>query len=167
MSSVPATWSVPRLVSHPLVDMVAFTGESTTGIDVMHRAAENLRKVALELGGKSPNVVFADANLDKALAGAMNAIFTTSGQICTAGSRLLVEASVYDSFVGRLIERTNALRIGDPLDPATTLAPLVSAARQREVLEYVEVGRKEGSLLTETEVPADGIFGVGTSLPQR
>ncbi len=149
------------LVSHPLVDMVAFTGESTTGIDVMHRAAENLRKVALELGGKSPNVVFADANLDKALAGAMNAIFTTSGQICTAGSRLLVEASVYDSFVGRLIERTNALRIGDPLDPATTLAPLVSAARQREVLEYVEVGRKEGSLLTETEVPADGIFGRG------
>jgi betaine-aldehyde dehydrogenase len=149
------------LVSHPAVDMVAFTGESTTGTDVMRRAADHLRKVALELGGKSPNIVFADARLDKALDGAVNAVFTTSGQICTAGSRLLVEAPVYDEFVGRLVERVHALRMGDPLDPATTLAPLVSAAQQRTVLEYVDIGRKEGTLLTDSDVPAHGVVARG------
>ncbi len=149
------------LVGHPKVHMIAFTGESGTGINVMRRAAADLRKVALELGGKSPNLVFADANLDKALDGAMNAIFTTTGQICTAGSRLLVEASIYDEFVGRLLQRTAALRLGDPLDPRTTLAPLVSAAQQRVVGEYVEVGRREGTLLTDDRVLDGPVTSVG------
>lgn len=144
------------LVSHRGVDMVAFTGESATGIGVMHRAAEGLRKVALELGGKSPNVVFADANLDKALDGALNAIFTTSGQICTAGSRLLVEEPIYDSFVSRVVERTRALKMGDPLDPSTALAPLVSRAQQSSVEEYIDLGSKEGTLLTGRDLPRDG-----------
>lgn len=146
------------LVSHPGVDMVAFTGESSTGVGVMHKAAEGLRKVALELGGKSPNIVFADANLDKALDGAMNAIFTTSGQICTAGSRLLIEAPAYDNFVGCLVERVKNLRMGDPLELSTTLAPLVSAHQQQVVMDFVQLGRKEGTLLVGGEVPEDPVL---------
>jgi acyl-CoA reductase-like NAD-dependent aldehyde dehydrogenase len=135
------------LVGHDGVDMIAFTGETETGIRVMKRAAEGLRKVALELGGKAPNVVFADANLDKALAGAENAIFTTCGQICTAGSRLLVEEPLYDEFVTRLAANTNALRLGDGLDPSSQLGPLASAAQREKVLAYVERGKNEGTLV--------------------
>jgi betaine-aldehyde dehydrogenase len=149
------------LVGHPGVDMVAFTGESATGVDVMRRAATGLRKVALELGGKSPNIVFSDANFDKALEGALNAAFTTSGQICTAGSRLLVEDRIYDRFVASLVERVGALRTGDPLDPATTLAPLVSPEQKSRVEHYVEIGRKEGTVLTEAALPADPPFSEG------
>lgn len=149
------------LVADPEVDMIAFTGESQTGIGVMRRAAESLRKVALELGGKSPNIVFADADLGKALDGALNAIFTTSGQICTAGSRLLVDSAVYDSFVGRLVERANQLRMGDPLSPDTTLAPLVSKGQQRTVREYVNLGSKEGRVLTQAGKPGDGVAETG------
>src|SRR5437870_3588328 len=103
------------LVGHDSVEMIAFTGETLTGIQVMKRAAEGLRKVALELGGKAPNLVFADSNLEKALAGAENAIFTTCGQICTAGSRLLVEDPIFDEFIERLTANADALRIGDGL----------------------------------------------------
>ena len=137
------------LVGNAGVDMIAFTGESGTGINVMKRAADDLRKVSLELGGKSPNIVFADANLDKALEGAMNAIFTTSGQICTAGSRLLVEDSIYDEFVERVAKRTVALRVGDPLDGSTEIGPLVSASQQRSVQGYVELGRHDGTIIAE------------------
>ena len=136
-----------ELVGHDGVDMIAFTGETETGIRVMKRAADGLRKVALELGGKAPNVVFADAKLDKALAGAENAIFTTCGQICTAGSRLLVEDSIHDAFLERLAGVTNALHVGDGLDPASQLGPLVSAAQRDKVLEYVDRGRTEGTLV--------------------
>jgi len=135
------------LVGHDGVDMIAFTGETATGIRVMKRAAEGLRKVALELGGKAPNVVFADANLDKALAGAENAIFTTCGQICTAGSRLLVEDSVHDELVERLAANTNGLRVGDGLDPSSQLGPLASPAQRDKVLEYVERGKAEATLV--------------------
>ncbi len=135
------------LVGHDGVDMIAFTGETETGIRVMKRAAEGLRKVALELGGKAPNVVFADANLDKALAGAENAIFTTCGQICTAGSRLLVEDSIHDELVERLAANTNGLRVGDGLDPSSQLGPLASAAQRDKVLGYVERGKAEATLV--------------------
>jgi len=135
------------LVGHDGVDMIAFTGETETGIRVMKRAAEGLRKVALELGGKAPNVVFADAKLDKALAGAENAIFTTCGQICTAGSRLLVEDAIHDEFIERLAAQTNGLRIGDGLDPASQLGPVASAAQQEKVLDYVGRGKAEGTLV--------------------
>lgn len=153
------------LVTHPGVDMVAFTGESSTGTEVMRKAADGLRKVALELGGKSPNIVFADANLDKALDGAMNAIFTTSGQICTAGSRLLVEAQVYEGFLDRLVERAGALRAGDPLSPGTTLAPLVSGRQRQTVQDYIELGRKEGTVLTSDQLPDDPIISKGNFVP--
>lgn len=146
------------LAGNPRVTMIAFTGESGTGVAVVKRAADDLRKVSLELGGKSANLVFADANLDKALDGALNAIFTTSGQICTAGSRLLVEAPVYEQFVARLVERAAALRMGDPLDPATGLAPLVSRSQQRKVNAYVDLGRSEGTLLCGSVLPDDPVL---------
>jgi betaine-aldehyde dehydrogenase len=135
------------LVGHAGVDMIAFTGETRTGIHVMKRAAEGLRKVALELGGKSPNVVFADADLDKALAGADNAIFTTCGQICTAGSRLLVEEAIVDEFVERLAENARHVRVGDGLDTSTQLGPVVSAEQRDKIATYVERGREEGTLV--------------------
>jgi betaine-aldehyde dehydrogenase len=143
------------LVRHPGVEMIAFTGESSTGIGVMKHGADRLKKVSLELGGKSPNVVFADADLDKALAGAEHAAFSSCGQICTAGSRLVVEASIADELVGRLAERVAAMRVGDGLDPATDVAPVVSRAQQRGILEYVELGRREGTILAGGE-PLDG-----------
>jgi betaine-aldehyde dehydrogenase len=135
------------LVGHDGVEMIAFTGETQTGISVMKRAAEGLRKVALELGGKAPNVVFADANLDKALAGAENAIFTTCGQICTAGSRLLVEDTIHDEFVERLAANAASIRIGDGLDESTQLGPVVSAVQRDKIGEYVELGTREGTLV--------------------
>ena len=136
-----------ELVGHGGVDMVAFTGETETGIRVMKRAAEGLRKVALELGGKAPNVVFADADLDKALAGAENAIFTTCGQICTAGSRLLVEDTIHDEFLERLAANVSSLRVGDGLDERSQLGPVVSRAQRDKILGYVETGRQEGTLV--------------------
>jgi betaine-aldehyde dehydrogenase len=151
------------LVGHDGVDMIAFTGETVTGIQVMKRAAEGLRKVALELGGKAPNVVFADANLDKALAGTENAIFTTCGQICTAGSRLLVEDRIHDEFIERLAANTIALRVGDGLDPSSQLGPLASAAQRDKVLSYVERGKAEaghvaGGAVLEGEAFDSGNF---------
>lgn len=135
------------LVKHADVDMVAFTGESSTGIGVMKHAADRLKKVSLELGGKSPNVVFADASLDKALDGAAAAAFSSTGQICTAGSRLLLERSIADEFLSRLAHRVDALRVGDGLDPSTDIAPVVSRSQQRAILDYIEVGRQEGEVI--------------------
>lgn len=149
------------LVGHDGVDMIAFTGETETGIRVMKRAAEGLRKVALELGGKAPNIVFADANLDKAIAGAENAIFTTCGQICTAGSRLIVEDAVYDEVVERLAAVTRALRVGDGLEPSSQLGPVASASQKQKVLEYVEHGKAEGTLVAGGTALEGGAFDAG------
>ncbi len=140
-----------HLVGHAGVDMIAFTGDSATGINVMKRAAGGLKKVSLELGGKSPNIVFADANLDKALAGAENAIFSAAGQICTAGSRLLVEDSIHDEFVNRLAARATAMRVGDGLDPQTQMGPLISAAHKRTVWGYIEIAKADGILIAGGE----------------
>jgi betaine-aldehyde dehydrogenase len=162
------------LVGHVDVDMIAFTGETRTGIRVMKRAAEGLRKVALELGGKSPNIVFADADLDKALAGADNAIFTTCGQICTAGSRLLVEEAIIDEFVEQLAENVRHVRVGDGLDTSTQLGPVVSAEQRDKILSYVERGKEEGTLVEgglalDDDGHRDGFFvspAIFTDLPQ-
>src|SRR5690606_12366580 len=144
-----------RLVTHPDVDMIAFTGDSSTGVNVMKSAAEGLKKVSLELGGKSPNIVFADANLEKAIAGAENAIFSAAGQICTAGSRLLVEDSIHDEFIDRMAARAKDLRIGDGLDPSTEMGPLVSADQKRTVLDYIEIGRRDGTVVAGGLAPED------------
>jgi betaine-aldehyde dehydrogenase len=149
------------LVGHSGVGMIAFTGESSTGINVMKRAADDLRKVSLELGGKSPNIVFADANLDKAVDGALNAAFATTGQICTSGSRLLLEDSIHDQFLARLTDRVKAYRLGDPLRSDTTMAPLVSSGQQRSVQAYVEIGHQDGTLVVAGNLPEDPALAEG------
>ena len=108
------------------------------GKQIAAKAAGNLKRVSLELGGKAPNIVFADAPLDDAVAGALFGVFWTQGEICTAGSRLLVQRPIFDAFVERFTERARALRVGDPLDPRTQVGPLVSAVHRDRVLGYVE-----------------------------
>jgi acyl-CoA reductase-like NAD-dependent aldehyde dehydrogenase len=117
------------------------------GRTIQREAADTLKRISLELGGKSPNVVFADADLDAAVKGATAAIFYNTGQACTAGSRLLVEASIHDELVARLAERARGMAPGDPLDPKCRLGPLVSREQLERVLSYVEKGRSEGARL--------------------
>ena len=149
------------LVGRPEVDVVTFTGESRTGQAVMANASKTLKGVSLELGGKSPTIVFADADREAALAGAMRAIFTNNGEVCLAGTRLLVERSIYDEFVGELASRAGAVRIGDPLDPATEMGPLVSDEQRDRVLEYVRAGEREGRVVVGGSAPVDGVTGPG------
>jgi acyl-CoA reductase-like NAD-dependent aldehyde dehydrogenase len=126
-----------HLVRHPGVDMVAFTGSTATGAEVMRLAADPLKRVILELGGKSPNIVFADANLDDAVASSAWAIFYSAGQSCEARSRLLVEASVYDDVVARVTELATRVKVGDPLDPETQMGSLISEAHREKVHGFV------------------------------
>jgi acyl-CoA reductase-like NAD-dependent aldehyde dehydrogenase len=135
------------LVRHPGVDKVAFTGSTDVGKGIMREAAGSLKRVSLELGGKSPNVVFADADLEAALRGALTGIFYNKGEVCAAGSRLLVEQRVHDEFVGKLVDRVKGLKVGDPMDKATRMGPVVSAQQLETVLGYVDAGRREGATL--------------------
>jgi len=135
------------LVKHPLVDKLSFTGSTEVGQHLMRTAADTLKKVTLELGGKSPNIVFADADLDAALKGATLGIFYGKGEVCAAGSRLLVEKPIYDDFVAKLAERAEKMAPADPLDPKTRLGSLVSKGQMDRVLAYVETGVKEGARL--------------------
>jgi acyl-CoA reductase-like NAD-dependent aldehyde dehydrogenase len=135
------------LAGHPMVDKVALTGSTATGARVMAAAARNCTKVQLELGGKSPNVIFADADLEKASAGAAFGIFSNKGEICTAGSRLFVESKVHDDVLRRVVERAAKMKQGDPLDPKTRMGPQISKEQRDAVLRYVEIGKKEGARL--------------------
>jgi aldehyde dehydrogenase (NAD+) len=132
------------LVAHPRVDKIAFTGSSATGKAIARVAAERNARVSLELGGKSPNVIFADADLDNAVNGVMAGVFAATGQTCIAGSRVLVEAAAYDEVADLLATRARTIRAGDPLDPATQLGPLASRAQLDKVVGYMELGRREG-----------------------
>jgi len=133
------------LVAHPGVDKISFTGSTAVGREIMRNSADTLKKVSLELGGKSPNIIFADADLDAAVKGAFNGIFYGKGEVCNAGSRLLVEKSVHDRILEKLLERARRLVPGDPLDPRTRLGALVSKTQMERVLEYVRIGREEGA----------------------
>ena len=135
------------LVKHPGVDKLSFTGSTEVGQHLMRTAADTLKKITLELGGKSPNIVFADADLDAALRGATAGIFYGKGEVCAAGSRLLVEKPIYDEFVVKLAERAKKMQPQDPLDPKSRLGSLVSKAQLDKVLGYVETGVKEGAQL--------------------
>jgi aldehyde dehydrogenase (NAD+) len=135
------------LVKHPGVDKVAFTGSTEVGKQVMRNAADTVKRITLELGGKSPNVVFADADLDSAVKGAYNGIFYGKGEVCAAGSRLFVEKKVHDDFMQKLVDRTKKLKPGDPLDPKTRLGAIVSEQQMNSVLGYIETGKKEGAKL--------------------
>ncbi len=133
------------LVAHPGIAKVTFTGSTEVGKEVMRGAAETVKRVTLELGGKSPNIVFADADLDAAVKGAYNGIFYGKGEVCAAGSRLFVERKVHEELVGKLAERTKKLVPADPLDPRTRLGALVSKRQRETVLGYVEAGKREGA----------------------
>jgi aldehyde dehydrogenase (NAD+) len=135
------------LVAHPDVDKIAFTGHVDTAKIIQKNAADTLKRVTFELGGKSPNVVFADADLDRAVEGAFHAIYFHGGQCCTAGSRLFVEERVRQQFVDRLAERAKKRKLGDPLDPSTEQGPQVSQEQMDKILGYVEQGQKQGAKL--------------------
>ena len=136
-----------HLVEHVDVDKITFTGSTEVGKQIAAKAAGNLKRVSLELGGKAPNIVFADAPLDDAVAGALFGVFWTQGEICTAGSRLLVQRPVFDDFVERFTARARALRVGDPLDPRTQIGPLVSAIHRDRVLGHIRQGCDAGARL--------------------
>lgn len=135
------------MLKHPGIDKISFTGSTEVGQHVMRTAADTVKKVTLELGGKSPNIVFADADPEAALRGASMGIFYGKGEVCAAGSRLLVQKSIYEEFVGKLAERAKKMVPADPLDPKTRLGAIVSEAQMKSVLGYVETGVKEGAKL--------------------
>jgi len=149
LNVIPGRGSVVgnAMVDHPGIDAIAFTGSTEVGKQLMARAAKTLKKVSLELGGKSPNIVFADADLDAASRGALNAIFYGKGEVCAAGSRLLVEESVHDELMAKVCDRAAKMVAGDPLHPKTRLGAIVSKEQMESVLSYVDAGKNEGAKL--------------------
>jgi len=151
------------LASHPGIDKIAFTGSTEVGKLIAKSAADNLTKVSLELGGKAPNIVFADSNLDHAVAGAMMGIFYNQGQVCCAGSRLFVEESVKEEFVSKLTERAERIAVGDPMDKSTQMGPQVSAEQLDRIKGYVDIARSEGAAVVAggASPQLDGAFQKG------
>ena len=145
------------LVRHPGVDKVAFTGSTETGISVMKDAADHLARVSLELGGKSPNIVFEDADLEAAANGVVAGIFAATGQTCMAGSRLFVQERVHDELVDRLSDRAGTIKLGDPLDPDTEMGPVAFPEQLEKILDLIRSGREEGAeLVFGGDRPGDG-----------
>ena len=137
-----------EIVRSHMVDKISFTGSTETGKKIMEAASVNLKKINLECGGKSANIVFDDANMEAALTGAIWSIFRSAGQSCNAGSRLLVQESIYDAFMKSYIQAASAIRVGNGLDPATEMGPIVSEAQMRRVLGYIEAGKEDGARLS-------------------
>lgn len=161
VSVLPGKGSVigDAIVRHRLVKKVSFTGGTTTGRALAQIAADKLMPVTLELGGKSPTIVFDDADLDHAVAGVLFGIFSSSGESCIAGSRLFVHAPIYEQFVQRLATATAALRVGDPADPATQMGPLITARHRQTIERYVQLGLDEGGeLRAGGERPKGALF---------
>src|SRR5882762_7094525 len=149
LNVIPGRGSVVgnAMVDHPGIDAIAFTGSTEVGKELMARAAKTLKKISLELGGKSPNIVFADADLEAAARGALNAIFYGKGEVCAAGSRLLVEEAAHDELMSKITERANKMVAADPLHPKTRLGALVSKEQMETVLSYIEAGKSDGAKL--------------------
>ncbi|EXS72059.1 aldehyde dehydrogenase family protein [Sphingobium sp. Ant17] len=133
------------LSSHPDVDKIAFTGSTGVGEKILHAAAGTMKRVTVELGGKSPNIVFADADLDKAVPAAAMAVFANAGQICSAGTRLFVQRTIHDEFMERLAAFTKTIKVGDPLDPTTQMGPVVSLPQMDKILGFIEGANTEGA----------------------
>ncbi|WP_315111063.1 aldehyde dehydrogenase family protein [Clostridium intestinale] len=146
------------------IDKVAFTGGTKTGRSIMQAATGNIKNISLELGGKSPNIVFADADFETAVDYALFGIFCNQGQVCSAGSRLILEDKIYNKFIARLVERAKKIKVGLGFDPETEMGPLVSKIQMDKVLNYIEIGKKEGAKLVcggnkiNTEELKDGFF---------
>ena len=143
------------LVEHPRVAAISFTGGTATGADIARRAAPAFKKLSLELGGKNPTLIFADADLDEAVATSARAAFSNQGQICLCGSRILVEESAYPAFLERFVASARALRVGDPLEPGTYQGAIVSRSHLEKVLSYVDLARSEGGTIACGGEPAD------------
>jgi acyl-CoA reductase-like NAD-dependent aldehyde dehydrogenase len=150
------------MAEHPGIDKISFTGETETGKAILRAAAGTVKRVSMELGGKSPNVVFADADLDAAAKGAINGIFYGKGELCSAGSRLLVQESIHDALMERVVDRAKKMVPGDPLDPKTRLGALVSEKQRETVAGYVAKGESEGARIVaggrKTAVNGKGAF---------
>ncbi|XZF75717.1 aldehyde dehydrogenase family protein [Bacillus sp. AL-1R] len=136
-----------EIAANPDVDMVSFTGGTKTGKHIMKTAADTMKKVSLELGGKSPNIIFADADFETAVDYALFGIYAGSGQVCSAGSRILVEESIYDRFVDRFVERAKKIKVGPGNVAETEMGPLVSKEHLEKVLSYIQIGKEEGARL--------------------
>jgi acyl-CoA reductase-like NAD-dependent aldehyde dehydrogenase len=135
------------MVKHTGIDKIAFTGSTVVGQEIMRGAADTMKRITLELGGKSPNIVFADSDIDSAVRGAITGIFYGKGECCNAGSRLFVERKAHDEFVEKLVARAKKMQPADPLDPKTRMGAIVSEAQMKSVLGYIETGKKEGAKL--------------------
>lgn len=144
------------LVQHPDVAMVSFTGSEETGARIYSTAALGMKRVALELGGKSPNIIFDDADLDLAAAGVVSGIFGAAGQMCTAGSRLLVQASIRDRLVDAVMSLARQIKLGDPMDPSTDVGPIATAPQFEKVLRYLDIARNDGARCILGGKPANG-----------
>ncbi len=141
----PGATAGMALVRHPSVGKIAVTGETKTGIEIMKAAADTMTRISLELGGKSPNMIFADADLARAIPGAASAVFSNAGQDCCARSRVFIERSIYDRAVAALVEETRRLRVGDPLQEETQIGSLISHSHRDRVRGYIELGAQEGA----------------------
>ena len=135
------------LIEHPLVRKITFTGSDATGREINALAARQFKHVSLELGGKSPNIVFDDANIDDAINGAISGIFAATGQTCIAGSRLLLQRGIHDTFVERMVKLAATARMGDPMDPSTQVGPVTTPLQYEKILGYIDVARREGARL--------------------
>jgi len=133
------------LVEHPLVAKVAFTGSDATGQKIYEAAARSLKRVSMELGGKSPNIVFDDAHLDNAVKGVISGIFAATGQTCIAGSRLLVQQSIHDEFVGKLVAFARTAKMGDPMSSGTQVGPVTNRPQFEKILKYMAIAKSEGA----------------------
>jgi betaine-aldehyde dehydrogenase len=153
------------LVASPKVDKVGFTGSKDVGKLIMRSGADTLKRVTLELGGKSPNIVFADAEFDAAVEGSANGIFWNQGEICSAGSRVFIERGIYDEALNALVERARGVVVGSGKDEATTMGPLVSKEQQERVLSYIEVGQQEAKLAVQGNAPTSPELANGYFVP--
>jgi len=143
------------LVTHPLVDKVAFTGSLEVGKQIMRSAADGLKKVSLELGGKSPNIFFADADFEAAVDGALFGVFINQGEVCSAGSRVLVQRPIYKKMLDAMVEKAKGIKLGSGLDPATKMGPVVSKDQLARVQRYQEIGKKEAKVALGGGRPTD------------
>lgn len=147
------------LTAHPLVNKISFTGSTEVGHIIAAQAAKDMKRVALELGGKSPVLIFDDCDVEQAIQGAANAIFFNQGQVCTAGSRIYVQSGIYDEVVNGIAALADQMVLGDGFDEKTQIAPLISARQKERVEKYIAIGQKEGrQLTTNTERPEQGFF---------
>ncbi|HLJ84857.1 MAG TPA: aldehyde dehydrogenase family protein [Candidatus Eremiobacteraceae bacterium] len=153
-----------HLAQHPGVDKIAFTGETRTGATIMELASATIKRVTLELGGKSPSVIFDDADIDAAVAGAVYGIFHNAGQSCDARSRLLVHERAYDAFIAKFVEKAKGLRVGDPLDPKTQVGAIISRSQLEKIEGYVGIGAQEGARVACGGTRPDGALSKGNFL---